>query len=1042
VAAQDIASSAAGHSLHIRLLGDLQVARDGRALPLPASKRTRALLGYLVATAAPQSRQALCDLLWDGPDDPRAALRWSLTKLRPLVDDEGATRLIANREHVAFETHGAHVDSVRVGELLGAQMDNASVDQLEEAAALLRDEFLDGVDLPTCYRFHHWCMAERERHGALRRRVLNAAIERLGQEPQRALPLGRALVAADPLSEPAHATLVRLLAAAGRYPDAEQHYAYALDLLRREVSAPAGGPLDESIRRVRHALRTAGERPTPPVAPAVAPITRATPAGALPTPATEPLLVGRYAERRAIDGALAASAGEQGLLLFVGEPGIGKTRLLDHVAATATARGYQVLRGRCYEAEMVRPYGLWLDALRVVPAQHLSPEALRDAAPLLARGNEASRDSSRDRLFGAAADLLRSLAGAQPVALVLDDLQWLDEGSAALLHFLVRTLGPGDAVRFAGAARAAEVGENTWAKGLLQSLARATRLQRLAVGALDAAEVTALLGSLAAPIEPLVALRESGGNPLFLRELARASERGERGEPGDGRTLDALIADHLEAIDDEARELLTWAAAMGRELRPELLADATGMPVASVLSRLDRLERRGLLKPSGEGHFDFVHDLVRQVVSRALSQPRRRAIHRQLARALAASAGDDPRVHGELVHHASLAGDSLLTARACLAAADHCLRVYANAEAAAVADRGLAHAAELPQGGERSRLTIALLKQRVVAAANSGARRLPALVGQIEAAVESADALALHADAASGLHILSWLSQQLNDTERTRTATLAAERMTRKADAATRCQQLANTGRCLLEVEAEVPRARSLISEAAELATAGDLRVIELTWGIGLIARADGDFAAARAQLEQAVALARLRDDHWREYECLVWLATIEFERGANPAVIEHGNRIVEVARRMGDAAAPFAQALCALAQLRLLDAGAADELAAHLEALRAADDKAHLAYALNAAASIELGAGRHHAALALAREALPAARAVQRPTEIAVATAHLVLAAAQAGNAAGVRDALAALQQLDGTATSARAAAAIERARGAIPTIAPTPAG
>src|ERR1700681_4520493 len=75
--------------LAIRLLGEIKVDRGAITVALPASKRTRALLGFLAATAKPQPRQALCDLLWDGPDDPRAALRWSLTKLRPLVNDVG-----------------------------------------------------------------------------------------------------------------------------------------------------------------------------------------------------------------------------------------------------------------------------------------------------------------------------------------------------------------------------------------------------------------------------------------------------------------------------------------------------------------------------------------------------------------------------------------------------------------------------------------------------------------------------------------------------------------------------------------------------------------------------------------------------------------------------------------------------------------------------------------------------------------------------------------------------------------------------------------
>ena len=75
--------------LEIRLLGELEVWRDGAALALPQSKKTRALLAYLALQRAPQRRDALCELLWEMPDDPRAALRWSLTKIRPLLNDEG-----------------------------------------------------------------------------------------------------------------------------------------------------------------------------------------------------------------------------------------------------------------------------------------------------------------------------------------------------------------------------------------------------------------------------------------------------------------------------------------------------------------------------------------------------------------------------------------------------------------------------------------------------------------------------------------------------------------------------------------------------------------------------------------------------------------------------------------------------------------------------------------------------------------------------------------------------------------------------------------
>ncbi len=155
--------------VRIHLIGDLRVARAGERVVLPASKRTRALLGYLAAMGTPQLRQSLCDLLWDGPDDPRGSLRWSLSKLRAVIDDGSTARLSADRERVVFLPRGAFIDLLRLQELLASGVEQAELTTLEEAAQLLQGEFLDGLDLPSCYRFHHWCMAERERLGAIRR---------------------------------------------------------------------------------------------------------------------------------------------------------------------------------------------------------------------------------------------------------------------------------------------------------------------------------------------------------------------------------------------------------------------------------------------------------------------------------------------------------------------------------------------------------------------------------------------------------------------------------------------------------------------------------------------------------------------------------------------------------------------------------------------------------------------------------------------------------------------------------------------------------
>ncbi len=1012
----------ASRPLHIRLLGELTLLRGDTALALPPSRRTRALLGYLVASGGPQTRSTLCDLLWDGPDDPRASLRWSLTKLRPLVDDPPLQRLAADRERVSFDPLQCEIDVTRVRELLACGIAEAPVAALEEAAALLRGEFLDGLELPGCYRFHHWSMALREQYGGLRSSVLQALLERLSADPERALPHAHAMVAVDPLSDAAHAALVRLTAAAGRYPDAERHYEWARDLLRREISLPPGGVLDDAIRRVRRDQQTLGNTGVADGSGQQDP-SQSSPRAPAP-------LLGRTSERERITEALSGRAATR-FLVFTGEPGIGKSRLLEHFADAATAAGRRVIRGRCFEAEMTRPYGPWLDALQGVHAHGLSEDDLVHAAPLLA--GHAAADGNRQRLFQAVCALLDRLARQQPLLLVFDDLQWIDDASAALLHYVARSAESAATLLFGGAARAGELEDNAHAKRLLHSLAREGVLQRHALAPLGAADARVLLDTAEVDVAELDvgdALRQSGGNPLYLLELARASHR--RSDAA-GRTIEDLIDERLLSLDDTTRDLLGWAAAMGGALRPDLLALAAGLSVAEVLSRLERFEQRGLLRTTAASPIAFAHDLVRRAVYRGLSQPRRQAIHRQFVRVLGEASRDDPRLNGELVHHALLANDALAGARACLAASEHYLRVFANGEAGATADRGLACVDELAPGAERTHLEIGLLGVRVAAAAGPGGRRLPALSERIERAIHAAEALGLHADAGEGWQIHAFWQQQASDTSRTHASTLAAERLTRHADAATHCRQLANSGRCLLDIEADPVRGRALLDEAAVLADQLDLKVMEIEWGRGLVHRGAGRLDDASDALARAVTLARLTANHWREVECLTWLATVELERGCFDRVHQHVEEIVAAAMRMGDDQVPFAQALGALARMRQGEAAAEAALSASLQQLRELDDKAHLAYALNEAALLSLDAGRPQQAAARASEALAAARAVRRPTEVVVALAALARSAPDAAAAAGW------LSQAPRDTGSARADAALQAASRQLPTPVPT---
>ncbi|MEO0974333.1 MAG: alpha/beta hydrolase, partial [Pseudomonadota bacterium] len=167
-------------SLDIQVLGGLSLRRDGEPVPLPASRKTRALLAYLVVTTRPHRRDRLCELLWEIPDDPRAALRWSLSKLRSIVNDPEFDRIVADRERAEFAPHAADVDLHKIRDLLTSEDASEDVTRLYSLEEALREPLLDGVDLPEQPEFQQWLEAER----ALTRRLRAQAAALLSQHDQ------------------------------------------------------------------------------------------------------------------------------------------------------------------------------------------------------------------------------------------------------------------------------------------------------------------------------------------------------------------------------------------------------------------------------------------------------------------------------------------------------------------------------------------------------------------------------------------------------------------------------------------------------------------------------------------------------------------------------------------------------------------------------------------------------------------------------------------------------------------------------------------
>lgn len=156
--------------LAIDCLGELAVRRDGTALPLPASRKARALLGYLALTLRPHRRERLCELLWQLPDDPRAALRWALSKLRAVTDPDDP--FIADRERVGLDGTMVEIDLDAIRARLLDDPPFVPPRDLRAMAARLALPLLDGLDAAGGDAFALWLAHEREDTHRLRNNVL------------------------------------------------------------------------------------------------------------------------------------------------------------------------------------------------------------------------------------------------------------------------------------------------------------------------------------------------------------------------------------------------------------------------------------------------------------------------------------------------------------------------------------------------------------------------------------------------------------------------------------------------------------------------------------------------------------------------------------------------------------------------------------------------------------------------------------------------------------------------------------------------------
>lgn len=227
----------------IAVLGEVAVLSGGTAVPLPASRKTRALLGYLAMSRRPVRRERLCELLWDLPDDPRGALRWSLSKLRQVLGDDPSAQLKADRERVELVVEDAAVDLLCVRAQL---TDGATImlprDQLQNYCDLLAQPVLDGLAGVGDDAFDHWLQAEREDARLLYLRALRRMTLHPDNEPAEALRWARIWQNADPLSVRPNRAVASILADMGRRDEADA-VVNAFTHSAKEAGIEIDGPL-------------------------------------------------------------------------------------------------------------------------------------------------------------------------------------------------------------------------------------------------------------------------------------------------------------------------------------------------------------------------------------------------------------------------------------------------------------------------------------------------------------------------------------------------------------------------------------------------------------------------------------------------------------------------------------------------------------------------------------------------------------------------------------------------------------------------------
>ena len=367
-------------------------------------------------------------------------------------------------------------------------------------------------------------------------------------------------------------------------------------------------------------------------------------------------LVGRVDELRCIERVLDdLDRGRPGAIELVGEPGIGKTRLLKEIGVRAEQRAHLVLSGSASELERDLPFSVFVDAVDEY-VKGLEPARLATldenvqaelphvlpSMPSQPAGRQPPLQHERYRSHRAVKALLEHLADTNPLVLMLDDVHWADTASVELLSAMMRR-PPTGAVLLALARRPRHLSDP-----LTLALDRAHRtaaLTRIELAPLTPVEAKELLGHSVSGVDLAALYEESGGNPFYLEQLARTGERGGfisadlaafSTSIGIPPAVGAALSEELAAVSRTGRRLLDGAAVAGDPFELDLAAAAGELSEAPATDAIDELLQFDLITETDvPRRFRFRHPLVRRAAYAATAGGWRLGAHERCAEALA-----------------------------------------------------------------------------------------------------------------------------------------------------------------------------------------------------------------------------------------------------------------------------------------------------------------------------------------------------------------------------------------------------------------------